>query len=149
MLKRVLQKSDPFKVQECASVKDRECFVCSTGGRVGQCRKDGVTYNINCDKCSGVYVGESGFNAFTRGQGHLQDYKYNRTESVMHRHEREAHMHDSTRPKYNMRVTSIHGDDCLTRQVTEAVNINKTENAINNRSEWGQSRLPRVSFTME
>ena len=51
-----LQKSDPLR-KENKCVDEKECFVCTSGGK--DCRKDGITYAIECDECKGVYVGES------------------------------------------------------------------------------------------
>ena len=66
-VKRVLQRSDPFKERTC----ERECcFVCRTGGR-GPCDSCGVTYEIECQTCGQKYVGETARSAFTRGKEHL------------------------------------------------------------------------------
>ena len=62
-VKRVLQRSDPFKKRTC----ERECcFVYRTGGR-GPCDSfGGVTYEIKCQTCEQKYVGETARSAFTR-----------------------------------------------------------------------------------
>ena len=66
-VKRVLQRSDPFKKRTC----ERECcLVCQTGGR-GPCDSRGVTYEIKCQTCRQKYVGETARSAFTRGKEHL------------------------------------------------------------------------------
>ena len=59
-VKRVLQRSDPFKKRTC----ERECcFVYRTGGR-GPCDSFGVTYEIKCQTCEQKYVGETVRSAF-------------------------------------------------------------------------------------
>ena len=54
-LKRMLQRSDPFREKECSNIN---CLVCSTGGK-GPCRSTGVTYELVCQLCHQKYIGES------------------------------------------------------------------------------------------
>ena len=43
-LKRMLQRSDPFREKQCRSI---DCLVCRKGGK-GSCRSTGVTYELMC-----------------------------------------------------------------------------------------------------
>ena len=49
-------------------------------------------------------------------------------------------------PNYIMNVTGVYGNDALLRQVTEAVQIRHTRNAINNKEEWNHLWLPSISL---
>ena len=69
-VKKMLQKSDPFRDKEC---KEKEkCMVCRNDEGTGQCRVTGVTYEIKCSMCDHVYVGETGRNAYSRGLEHQE-----------------------------------------------------------------------------
>ena len=65
-LKKVLQKSNPFKQQRCGR---ENCLVCKQAKR-GPCNAHGVTYKIECQGCGNKYVGETARNAYTRGTEH-------------------------------------------------------------------------------
>ena len=134
-IKQKLQKSDPLSSKQCTD-KDN-CMVCSTGGK--NCRKEGVNYEITCDKCGAFYAGESGRNAYSRGLEHARDLKNKSSHSVLWRHTSLHHSDDETPPTYSMKVTAIHGGDATMRQVTEGVRISNAPDdgsLINNKSEW-------------
>ena len=65
-LKKVLQKSNPFKQQRCGR---ENCLVCKQAGR-GVCNAHGVTYEIQCQGSENKCVGETARNAYTRGMEH-------------------------------------------------------------------------------
>ena len=67
-LKKVLQKSNPFKQQRCGR---KNCLVCKQAGR-GPCNAHGVTYEIGYQGCENKYVGETARNAYTRGMAHAR-----------------------------------------------------------------------------
>ena len=46
-----------------------DCLVCTTSGK-GPCDRQGVTYEIVCEKCDSVYVGESSRSAYVREVKH-------------------------------------------------------------------------------
>ena len=54
-IKKRIQKSDPFREKMCRGAA--VCMVCS-GGDGGECRREGVTYEVECSGCEGKYVGE-------------------------------------------------------------------------------------------
>ena len=67
-LKRMLQRSDPFKDKQCNNIN---CLVCSTGGK-GSCRMTGVTYERLCQVCRHTYIGETSRSTYSRGEEHLR-----------------------------------------------------------------------------
>ena len=134
-VKQHLQKSDPLGSRQCAD-KDH-CMVCLSGG--SNCRREGINYEITCDKCGAVYHGESGRNGYTRGLKHQKELENKSKQSVMLRHTNLCHSEDDTPPTYKMKITSIHGGDATIRQVTEGVKIFNSADSdklINNKSEW-------------
>ena len=144
-LKSMLQKSDPSDKLGC---EDKErCMVCGTGGK-GACRRENVTYEIKCKECDNVYIGETARNAYTRGLEHITNIKKKDNNSGIYKHFKQAHKNKD--PQYTMTVTGTYRH-ALTRQITEAVKINSVvaENRLNNNEEWGRSRLPRASLTVE
>ena len=145
MMKSIVQRNNPFASRKC---RDSDtCMVCSNGG--GQCRRENVTYKINCSECDYVYHGETARNAYTRGNEHLSALNKNDKNSVLLRHTSVNHTDDVT-PNFIMKVTSTH-TSALERQLTEAVSIDQTprDRLINNKAEYGHNKLVRVSLTAE
>ena len=70
-LKSKLQRSNPFNDKTCA---DSECILCKNNTN-SKCRVNNVTYQITCEECDDVYVGETSRNLYTRMHEHMQDYK--------------------------------------------------------------------------
>ena len=137
-IKKKLQTSNPFKDKHC---RDKEnCFVCRTGG--SNCRREGINYSITCDLCNAVYIGESGRNAYTRGQEHEKEYQRKSNQSVLWRHVSQCHSEEATPPTFKMRVTAVHDGDPTMRQVLEGIQIGNTpaDGLINNKSEWMAGR---------
>ena len=92
------------------------------------------------------YFGESGRNAFTRGDEHLQNKPAeDENKSVMNLHSN--HFHNGRDVRYTMRVTGVHNDS-LERQVTEAVNIANFRGPalMNRRGELGGVRIERQQY---
>ena len=88
ILKRLLQRSDPLRHTSC----DREdCLVCTGGDGKNACDTNNVTYEIKCEKCGDIYVGETARNAYTRGKEHLKPLEGRKEGSVLWRHCREKH----------------------------------------------------------
>ena len=86
-LKRMLQRSDPFKEKNCRNIN---CLVCTTGGR-GPCRNTGITYELVCQVCHHQYIGEISRSAYTRGKEHLRALEQREETSVMWRHSCDKH----------------------------------------------------------
>ena len=139
-LKRKLQKSDPFKEKECTKV--RSCLVCA-GESGGRCRQEGVTYEIKCSECEGVYIGETSRNAFSRGLEHKRSVSKKDKNSALYMHSVEKH---GGKNKFSMKVTGAYRGDALKRQITESIKIEKSRHLLNRRDEWRQVKLPRLAL---
>ena len=118
-------------------------MICRTSDRKGLCRKEGVTYEIQCRECNDKYIGETGRNGHARTREHMNEYKMKKESSVMWRHCVEKH--DSNEQEFKFKVRQVFGEDTTLRQVTEAIEIRR-EGSINNKMEWGHTDLPRLAI---
>lgn len=120
---------------------------------MGNCYTEGITYEIKCEGggCTqrNIYKGESGNNAFTRGKKHLSDLSNKSKTSTLWRHCQEIHRGQVQR--FSMKITATFRNDAMLRQITEAVQIDRTtkENLMNTRAEWNRTRVPRTIITDE
>ena len=139
-LKKVLQKSNPFKQQRCGR---ENCLVCKQAGR-GPSNAHGVTYEIECQGCENKYVGETARNAYTRGTEHAGGLKNRDEKSALWRHCVEKHWKE--RQEFKMSVTGVYGNDAMLRQVAESVRINRVAKGslMNTKKEWNYVKRPRV-----
>ena len=140
-----LQKNDPFKEKSCANEKN--CFVCR-GPNPGGCRETGVTYKINCsDGCKYEYTGQTGQNAYTRGNKHKEEFGAMKEESALWKHC--VNVHNSEPQPFEMHVIDKCRNDPTKRQILESVRISKipAEYIMNSRNEWNSTKLPRVNIT--
>ena len=103
-----------------------------------------VVYNIVCDDCNEVYIGETARNTYNRGKEHLKDLEKKSDKSVLWRHAKEKHQ--SNIPIYKCNVIKSFHSDALLRQISEAVLINKEDAIINNKSEWNFLNIPRAKI---
>ena len=140
-MKRTLHKTSITERTHCA---DNECMICLTSKKKGLCRKEGVTYEIECKKCADKYIGETGRCANARMKEHMRDYRLKRENSVLWRHCREEH--ESEKQEFKCNVREIFGSDATLRQITEAVDIKRERARINNRQEWGNFNLPKLGI---
>ena len=113
-LKKVLQKSNPFKQQRCGR---ENCLVCKQAGR-GPCNAHGVTYKIECQGCGNKYVGETVRNAYRRGMEHAGALGNRDEKSALWRHCVEKH--GKERQEFKMSMTGVYGNDAMLRQVARA-----------------------------
>ena len=86
-LKKVLQKSNPFKQQRYGG---KNCLVCKQAGR-GPCNAHGVTYEIKCQGCENKYFSEAARNAYTRGTEHARGLENGDEKSALWRQCIEKH----------------------------------------------------------
>ena len=140
-IKRILHKTSITEKNGCS---DEECPICTTSKKKGMCRKEGITYEMVCCKCGDKYIGESGRNARARTKEHLNDLKMKRENSVLWRHCREKHNGEIGRFECNVR--DVFGQDATLRQIAEAVDIRRDKPEINNKMEWGNTNLPRLTI---
>ena len=146
-LKRLLQRSNPFKSKTCEKA---DCMVCLNGGK-GPCDVHGITYSITCMECANsnekekIYIGETSRNAYTRGKEHLASLSRREENSVLWKHSKEKH--NGSIPQFCMSVKGQFKDDAMLRQISEAVMINKEgkENIMNSKNEWNYINLPHVA----
>ena len=69
-VKKLLQRSDPFKSRKC---ERGDCPVCREDGK-GPCDRQSVTYDIKCGECNDIYdyIGEKSRSTYTRGKEHMK-----------------------------------------------------------------------------
>ena len=141
---RLLQRNDPFKKKICSDANN--CLVCS-GGEPGGCRDSGVGYKIKCTgECSYAYTGQTGQNAYTRGNAHIDDYNKKKEDSALWKHC--VNVHNSQNQIFEMSVVDKCRNDPTKRQILEAVRLQRApENtSMNSRSEWNTARVPRIQI---
>ena len=100
-LKKMLQRSSPLKERQCRRM---DCLVCTTGGK-GPCDRQGGTYEIVCNECDSVYIGESSRSAYTRGAEHMKLFSKKDERSALWRHCKEKHGGELR--DFNMSVTGF------------------------------------------
>jgi len=149
-MKRILQRSNPFKRKTCGR---EDCLVCSTGGK-GPCDAPGVTYEVyevKCVDCGHKYIGETARSVYTLGKEHLKAIDQgDQQAALVRRHSRERHQ--DVIPDFIVNVTAVSfkgRDAMLSRQISESVRISreKPEELINNKTEWNYVHIPRASFS--
>ena len=142
-VKRIVQRPNPTATEGC---DDQNCIACKDGrGRGGSCRKNNVTYEVECNLCQGdrsVYIGESARNLYTRGSEHKQKYDSNSEGSFLTKHQQEKHR--GMAAEFAAKVTGTYRD-CLSRQISEGVFIRRCDAMLmNTKSEWHQPPIWRV-----
>ena len=85
--------------------------------------------NIPNDECNDLYVGESGINAYTSINQHLEAETNTRQykDSVLYRHQQEKH--NNNKVSYDAEVLTSYQTSALRRQVAESVYINKIKHS--------------------
>ena len=139
-VKKMLQKSNPFKQQRCGR---ENCLVCKQAGR-GPCNAQGVMYDIECQGCGNKYVGETARNAYRRGTEHVEGLENRDEKSALWRHC--VDKHGKERQEFKMSMTGVYGNDAMLREVVESTRINQVAKGplINTKKEWNYVKLPRV-----
>ena len=145
-LKSKLQKSNPFPDKSCS---DNECILCKDN-KNSNCRRNNVTYEIKCDICSDLYIGETSRNLYTRLHEHTHEYTHKTDKSALNRHAMVKHNDLNQQPTFTAKVTGVY-KDALTRKVAEAVKINDTPTPklINTKAEFGHNKLTRLQLTTD
>ena len=112
----------PWKQFNCTR---ENCLLCQ-----GACWRSNVTYQIDCQRCSGnnvisTYIGESAKSAFSRGENHVEGLRKRDPNNVLWEHA--VNQHDSEKlgkEDFKMKVTGQFRT-CLPRQISEAVQISQ------------------------
>ena len=147
-LKRILQKSDPFKSKNCGRF---DCLPCTSQGS-GSCRSIGVNYDIYCCECEDkddekIYHGQTSRTGYIRGAEHLDDLEKKRINSVMWKHIKEKHQGRHRDIRFRMDIVGVYHNDAMKRQIAEAVRIQTTpqNHLMNDKTEFNYFTLPRAS----
>ena len=111
---------------------------------------EGITYHIDflgdCER-KDLYRGESSHNAYTRGLKQQNDLNaHNVNNSALWRHCRD--FHGGTMQEFRMKVTGTFKNDAMLRQISEAVQIERTDpnRLMNTRAEWNMTPVPRATI---
>ena len=67
-VEKMLTNVNPTKSESCG---ETNCVVCSSPGGGRLCHKTRIAYEIRCNDCNAVYIGESSRNLYTRGGEHV------------------------------------------------------------------------------
>ena len=140
-IKKRVQKSNPTATPGCAEV---DCIPCKgERGAGGNCRQSNIEYSMDCCLCPDsrptAYHGETSRNLYTRAGEHYRNYCKGEEDSWIQKHQME--MHGGAQADFTAKVTNSFRD-CLTRQVSEAVTIRRSEKEVlNGKSEWHQPAL--------
>ena len=137
-LRSEIQRSNPIATPGCSKT---DCLGCKDErGKGGKCHKSNVNYQISCQKCEKVYIGETSKNLYTRALQHVQNKKED--DSFMDRHFQDEHRGEEKQFAAKVTHTNKH---CLTRQIREGVLIRRAEKPLlNSRTEWFQPPLFRI-----
>ena len=105
----------------------RNCVVCPYG-KVGDCARSGVVYQIECLSCHAIYIGETGRPLGVRMKEHMASKRRESLVSPLGKHRREDH----------------NGTDfdikCTTLAIEESISARKTLEAA-----WIFARAPRMN----
>ena len=119
ILKKMLQRSDPFRKKQCRSI---DCLVCRTGGKGYRC-STGVTYELIFQIRRHKYIRETSRSAYTCSKEHQSVLDQREESSVMWRHWCDKHGGDV--PESVMNVTETFHNDVMLWQITEMAMIDK------------------------
>ena len=140
-MKRILQKSDPFKKIDC---KEKDCVICKEGIDV-DCRKRGVIYEIECKEegCEKKYVGQTGRSLYERMKEHNTYSERDRENDnkPIARHSYEEH--EGKKVKFGVKVIGNMFGKPSKRMIGEAVYIDDlmTTESMNEKTGWSHVLL--------
>ena len=148
-IEKMLSRKNPTASDGCGLA---ECVGCKQEGGIRNCQKCNHMYSYTCMEpgCMYKYIGESHNNFMTRSKQHMDKYKSKKKDiregSFMYKHQMEKH--GGKEPNMKMKVERTFHDN-LTRQITESVNIFRTEQQteyelMNSKTEWHAPSLPTV-----
>jgi hypothetical protein len=145
-IKSHFQKSNPTSSPGCDNF---DCLACQDGkGKGGSCLRSNIQYELSCNQCpeanTCVYIGETARNLYTRAKEHMEKYRSQKrnSESFIKKHQLEKH--NDLPADFSAKVTGSF-QDCLTRQVSEGIQIRRSDKTVlNSKSEWHQPPLWQV-----
>ncbi|EYC12947.1 hypothetical protein Y032_0045g1173 [Ancylostoma ceylanicum] len=125
--------------QTCLS---QHCVACPYG-RNGDCAKAGVIYQIECLKCHGTYIGETGRPLHVRINEHLASKRRESLITLPGRHRHEEHDGND----FDVRCTILaHEPDISARKTLEAFWISVQNPIMSNRNEHTSITSDLVPF---
>ena len=166
----VEDKEDTCTFRKCREVweKDRprecsrpDCVICNQGDEdIQDCKRRNIVYENRCTLCQvggeeskdngrGVYIGESARSLYERSKEHESDKEGRHEDSHQVKHWVLDHPELSAPPRFRFKLISSF-KDALTRQITEAVRIERGGGEIlNSKSEFNRCRIPRLRIDLE
>ena len=140
-------KPEPLRNKDCG----RNNCLCCRSGHPGRCEQNSAGYRISCEACllagcTALYDGETGSNAYDRGNQHQDGLRNESEENPLWKHCQL--IHDGEKQSFKMEVVGCF-KSCLERQVNEAVRIASSEadHVLNSRSEFHQAPIIRQVVT--
>jgi len=116
-LTSLLQRSNPARERNC---QRENCLLCTSNGK-GDCTKNEIVYEIECEGCGDRYIGETSRNAYTRGEEHKKALVKREQRSVLWNHCKEKH--DEVVQNFTMSVRKSFHQDAILRQIMESTLI--------------------------
>ena len=159
-IQHILTKSDPWGDLKCTR---KDCLVCaSTQTERTKCRSTSTVYTNTCLICKSrgtkkLYIGETARRSFRRSSEHTRDLRKCTEDSHMHLHICEEHPElegtlttaEQAAQVFSFKVERKH-NNCLTRQVQEAVKIVRSgEAALNSKEEYSRSSIPTLTVSLQ
>ena len=166
-LRQVLPNTNPWAGMKCGRSK---CWTCAQNDETAiNCFKRNVLYESQCMWCNppettgeeagkekrkskdknkkkleekAVYVGETSRSLFERTSEHFKDAMKRKPDSHIRKHWDEAHP-GKEMPPFTFKIVQSF-QDCLTRQVSEAVRIGLRGEVLNSKSEFSRCSIARL-----
>ena len=108
-----------------------QCVICPHG-RMGDCAKMGVVYQLECLKCNARYIGETGRTLGIRIKEHLSDKRRKNLASPLGRHRHELHGGDDFDIKFTILTLE---KEISARKALESFWISAKNPEMNNKNE--------------
>ena len=143
-IERQLQHSNPTTSDQCHRSNCGPCDQPGGNGGRKKCHVNNIVYKYVCQVpgCTGVYVGETSKNMYTRNLGHNDKYLKKQKESFMYNHQIEKH--GGAPANFKIKVLQSF-KDCLSRQAAEATFISRTPvELLNSKAEFFQPPIVQV-----
>ena len=128
-IKRQLVRS-ALKTPPCPG--GSRCHSCAAGLQ-GRCHSSGVVYQLTCELCHKIYIGETGRPVRLRYNEHLRDAKNQRQDSPWGDHFRREHPRCRPEPKHiAATILQVCNSDSRDRKIAEALWIRRHHPELNN-----------------
>ena len=139
-MKKVLQRSNPFKKEKC---ERKDCPVCRFG-KMGECRNRGCAYQIRCKEDNKKYRGQTGRSVYERTKEEMVAWEKQDEKSPLWKHSIGCH----GGRKFDIDITTMarfFGKPSR-RLISEAVLIEElaSDETMNSKLEWSYAKLNKV-----